>query len=178
MASRLWTPPKVAQELAESTAEHQAAVLSMFDFNYGSFDKWNRELKKIDPLLRLGKAKDKASAVGVIPGFYHLLRIPESDRERLWTMPLHDGNYGFVEPSNAMLDALRRTDMQNPRVMRDFKKAQEDAEALEEKLKEEAHHRRVDQMYESWKAYSQVRIPFHNDAKWSQNVAGLKGVKR
>jgi hypothetical protein len=173
--SKLWTPPTVSRELRESTAEHNVATLGMFDFNYGVFDKWNKELKKIDPLLRLGKAKDGAFALGVIPGYYHILRIPESNRDPLWVVPLHDGNLGFVEPTSAMLDMLRASDMQNPRVMREHKRVQEELAAKEEKQRQEDSDRRKDMAYELWKANTQVRIPFHNDARWSQTVKGQRG---
>jgi len=172
----LWVPPKVARDLREETAEHNATTLNMFDLFGPFYDKWNRELKKLDPLLRLGKAKEKAHAVGVIPGYYHLIRI--NPGAPLWTMPLHDSQGRFVEPTSRMLDQLRERDMQNMRVIRDRQKAIEEKAKQEEKDKANRIERLVDEGTERWKAYSQVRIPFNNDAKWSQNVAGRRGVKQ
>lgn len=176
--SQLWTPPKVRRELQETTAEHNSAVLSMFELQYGILDKWNRELKKIDPLLRLGRAKEKAHAPGVEPGFYHLIRI--NPGAPIWVQPLHDGQGNFVEPTSRMLDLLRASDLQNTAAVR-AREAEDAAQVRAvEKAKEDGHEERVDTMMEHWRASSQVRIPFRGLERtgWSQAVAGRRGVKR
>ncbi len=167
----MWLPPKVSRELQEETRASNAATLSMFNFDAPGMKQWNRELQKIDPALRLGRAKEQAQAMGVYPNYYHLVRMGQ----HLWVMPLHDGRGGFVEPTSAMLDMLRGSDMQNPQVMRAHKKLQENLAKEEEFQRERDHERRSYELLERWKAVSQVRIPFNTDIRWSQNVAGRKG---
>jgi len=181
----LWVPPKVHRELREETLAFNAATLGMFYFDGSVCDDWNPELKKLDPLLRLGKARDHAHAVGVIPGFYHLVRLPSDRGGPLWTQPLYDtayhaqtGNYKYVEPSGEMLRILRERDMQNMQVIRARNRAIEEKAAQEEKAKANRLERLADEGYERWKAYTQVRIPFNTDSRWSQNVAGKRGVRR
>ncbi len=172
MGSSMWLPPAVSHELREKTREHNAAALHMFDLNYGIMDKWNRELRKIDPLLRLGKAKEKADAVGVVPGYYHLIRI--NPGAPIWTVPLHDGTGGFVEPSSAMLDMLRASDLQNAAVQRD-KKAQEEREAESQRRAEDLRHeQRVDHMMDGVKAIVRPGVTM-SDVKWSNRAGGKRG---
>lgn len=168
----LWVPPKVSRELRENTLEHNAATLSMFELNYGIMDKWNRELKKIDPLLRLGKAKEKADAVGVVPGYYHLIR-PDPHGGPLWTVPLHV-NGQFVEPNNAMLDMLRRSDMQNVAVQRDKAEAKRKAEEAKERDDQLRHEQRVDHMMDGVKAIVRPGVSY-SDVRWSNKAGGKRG---
>jgi hypothetical protein len=177
----LWVPPAVARDLREETLAHNAATLGMFDFEGPVFDEWNPELKKLDPFLKLGKAKPKAFAVGVIPGFFHLIRI--NPGAPLWTQPLYDqayhaetGDYKYIEPTSQMLQLLRERDMQNMQVTRARLRAIEEKKQQEEKAKANRLERIADEGWERWKAYTQVRIPFHNDQRWSQNVNGRRGV--
>jgi hypothetical protein len=171
----LWVPPKVARDLREETLEHNASTLNMFDMFGPHYDKWNRELKKLDPFLRLGKAKEKASAVGVVPGYYHLIRI--NPGAPLWTMPLHDSQGRFVEPTSRMLDQLRENDMQNMRVVRDRRKAIEDKERAGEKAKQDRRDYLNEKAEEHYAARFKTRVSMNRDTPWSQNVAGRKGVK-
>src|SRR6266540_4567367 len=129
----LWVPPKVHRELREETAAHNAATLGMFDFHGPVFDEWNDDLKKLDPYLRLGKAKEHADAIGVIPGFFHLVRI--NPNAPLWTMPLHDEQMRFIEPSSRMLQVLRERDMQNMQVTRARLQSIEEKGKQEEKAR-------------------------------------------
>ena len=167
----MWVPPRVAQELREQTQAHNTAVQGMFDFDIAA--EWNQELRKIDPLLRIAKAKERAHAPGVVPGYYHLVRI--NPGAPLWVQPLHDQNGQYVEPSSAMLNWLRGADLQNPVAVRDRQKLDKAAEKAAERTAALEHEQRVDTMMDRWKAASQVRIPFNTDSRWSQNVAGLRG---
>jgi hypothetical protein len=176
MASSLWVPPQVDRQLAENTRQHNLATLAMFELNYGIAGKWNKEkspLRKLDPFLRVGRAKEKADGLGVIPGFYHLLRINPS--APIWVMPLHDGNGGFVEPSDAMLDMLRRADMQNEQVMRDEDKRQEREAKSVERAEALAKEQRVDHMMDNWRALDRPKVLFSDDVKWSNKPAGKRG---
>jgi hypothetical protein len=170
----LWVPPKVARELREETLEYNVSTLDMFDLFGPFYDKWNRELKKLDPMLRLGKAKEKAFAVGVIPGYYHLIRI--NPGAPLWTMPLHDSQGRFVEPTSRMLDQLRERDMQNMRVVRDRQKQIAVKEKADEKAKQDRREYLEEKAEEHYAARFKTRVSFNPNMKWSQNVAGRRGV--
>jgi hypothetical protein len=173
----LWLPPKVSHELQQRTKENNAVTLSMFDLQYGIVGKWNKEnspLRKLDPMLRIGKAKEKAEAIGVVPGYYHLIRI--NPNAPTWAVPLHDGNGGFIEPTEALIEMLRRQDLQNPRVQRDKEKAKADAEAAADRDDQNRHEGRVDNMMSNWRAIARPSI-LVSDVKWSNRAAGKRGRK-
>lgn len=167
----LWVPPSVTRKLREETAEYNEATLAMFELQYGILDKWNRELKKFDPLMRLGKAHDNAEGVGVIPGYYHLIRI--NPGQPIWAIPIHD-NGKFAEPTNAMLDMLRNSDMQNPQVLRDKERmAKQEAESKKrEKLRK--REEREDAMMEAWSSIYQPKVAF-GEKGWTNSTAGKRG---
>lgn len=171
--SNLWVPPKVAQHLVEERQAHNAATLQMFDFDVAT--EWNQELRKMDPLLRLGKAKERANAPGVMPGYFHLIRM--NPGAPIWVQPLHDGTGGYVEPTSMMLDWLRRADLQNPQARRERHRLDAAAEKAAQRTASLEHEQRVDHMMDHWRANTQVRIPFKSDTRWSQNVAGKRGRK-
>ncbi len=170
----LWVPPRVSHELREETLKANEATLSMFQLQYGILDKWNRELKKFDPLMRLGKAHDNAEGVGVMPGYYHLIRI--NPGQPIWCTPIHD-NGKFAEPTNAMLDMLRRTDMQNPQVLRDKTEMAKKEAASKRAEKLDRRERRKDSMMEHWKSIYQPKVGF-GDKGWTNSVAGKRGRKQ
>lgn len=173
--SHLWVPPRVSRELEEGRKQHEADLAAMFVFDGHILSKWNKELRKIDPLLRLGRARDKAHAPGVVPGFYHLVRFNPGAPP--WVQALHN-NGQFVEPSSRMLEMLKASDLQNARAVYDRKRADEEAARAEEKAKQVDHEERVDDAVELVKANTQVRISMNKDTPWSQNVAGRRGVKK
>ena len=169
----LWVPPNVSREIREETAKANEATLSMFQLQYGILDKWNRELKKFDPLMRLGKAHDNAEGIGVIPGYYHLIRI--NPGQPIWCLPIHD-NGKYAEPTNAMLDMLRNSDMQNPQVLRDKERMAKAEAKAKARAKETKREEREGSMMEHWRSIYQPQIAFSDD-KWTNSTSGKRGRK-
>ena len=164
-------PPNVTRELRDETAQYNEATLAMFQLQYGILDKWNRELKKFDPLMRLGKAHDNAEGVGVMPGFYHLIRI--NPGQPIWCIPIHD-NGKFAEPTNAMFDMLRNSDMQNSQVLRDKERMAHEEAASKRREKLRKREEREDSMMEHWKAIYQPKVGF-GDKGWTISTDGKRG---
>jgi hypothetical protein len=173
--SQLWVPPKVAQSLKDSTQEHNADIRAMMSFQDPVCAQWSAELQKIDPYLRLARAKENASAPGVIPGFYHFVRL--NPGAPVTVMPLHvDGE--FAEPTSRMLDTLRQSDLQSTRVRVDRELAERREEEAKERQKARDAEDRQAEMYDRFKAVTQTSVSMNRDQPWSQNVDGRKGVKK
>lgn len=173
--SALWTPrartarPKPSRELREGTREWEAQVLAVMHQEGGILDYWNRELEKIDRNLRLMQAQEGAHVAGVIPGFYHLVRLREGDTF-LMVMPLRNPvNGGFLEPSDAMLRGLRACDLQNHRAVADRRKADEAAERAKERASARQDEELRDEAVERWDAATRTQISMNRDTPWSQN---------
>lgn len=172
--SRLWTPPtrehrpKVSREHREGSAAHREQVLSMVHETTIT-PHWDRELQKIDRLLILRKAKEHAETPGVQPGFYHLIRLNEQGP--LWIQVLEfQGRY--VEPSSAMLEALRMCDLQNDAVVRARFAADELAAKRKERAQGNEREERLDEAAERVAAMTRTQILTSPDVAWAQNSAG------
>ncbi|HZA18977.1 MAG TPA: hypothetical protein VE645_19205 [Pseudonocardiaceae bacterium] len=148
---------------------HRVLVLSMMYENTVT-RHWDPELQKIDPLLRLRRAKEHAAAPGVTPDFYHLLRL---NREGpIWVLPLTWPDGSFAEPTSQMLEGLRACDLQNDRVVRDRVAADELAAKRAERAKENNREDLADEGDERWAAYSRTQVLTSPDVAWAQNSAG------
>lgn len=165
--SRLWTPPDVTQELRDLTAVHNRVLLEVMDFDTPGYGPVRRELESYDPLLRLGRAKERAHLPGVRPGFWHLIRLVESGP--YYCEPLTDVDGGFAEPSLGMFDALRKSDLQNPQVVA-ARKA-EDERIAAEKAAEQARDDddRRGELLERVKAVTDTQVSMNTDTPWTQN---------
>lgn len=157
----------------------EAQVLEVLHWEGGILDHWNRELKQIDPWLRLAQAPLMAIVAGVLPGFYHLVRLrdPASSMMMMLT-PLQGPGGVFVEPSDAMLQGLRAADLQNPRAVADRVKRDRDAAELRRIEEARDDMDRRDQIREGINAITRTQVLMSPDVPWSQNVAGQKRPTR
>lgn len=170
--AELWIPPDVSRELRDATARHNRELLDMFQLNGSVQSRWNEELGKLDPLLKLAKARDGAVDPQVRPGFWHLLRLNEG--APFWVQPLMSPTGGFVEPTSAMLELLRQADLQNSRAVR-ARRAQDEREAASRaRAKDRDTEDRVGEMVERWDAVSRTQVSMNPDVPWTQNAAGAK----
>lgn len=173
----LWTPssarfvaPKVSRQQREGTRAWEAQVLAAMHQVGGVLDHWNRELKQIDPNLRLMQAGERVSVAGVIAGYYHLVRLREPGRdEMLMVVPLRGPNGEFVELTGDMLEALRLCDLQNDQAL----EAQRTAIASQERSAaradaNEEEERRAEGI-ERWKAASRTQVLMTPEIPWTQN---------
>jgi hypothetical protein len=74
----LLLPPKVQREIQktkwrEQRAERHAAIMRMLDFDDPVARQWTTVLTKLDPSLRLARARPQAyePGINIRPGFYH-----------------------------------------------------------------------------------------------------------
>lgn len=177
MQQTLWTPstarraaPKVAQPTIDRTRAWEQNVLGQMHATGGVMDHWNPELQKIDRNLFLMQASEHADVAGVIPGFYHLIRLRDSaENTFMMVQPLRGPNDEFVEPSSAMLDALRACDLQNDRVLADIRKQNARTTASAERAKANDDEDRLAEGMERFKAVTRTQVLMSPDVPWSQN---------
>lgn len=177
----LWTPPsarsyrapRVTREHYQNMLAWEAEVLAALHWEGGILDHWNRELKDIDPLLRLTQAGLTVSVMGVLPGFYHLVRLRDpSNATMMMLTPLQGPGGVFVEPSDAMLRGLRAADLQNRRAVDD--RLRRDQETARAKASEEARDDddRRSEISQRLDAIMRTQVSMNTDVPWSQNHAG------
>src|SRR5258706_6870468 len=114
MAPHLFVPPSVARELLDERQQFSAAV-ERGTYSDPICEQWDRELKRLDPLLRMRRAYD-AYVIGtpLLPGHYHLIRdnpgAPPS------VTPVRGPGGEFVYPPGNLLDRLKTMDLWDARV--------------------------------------------------------------
>ncbi len=174
--SALWVPdhvartPKPRREHVETTREWEQMVLSQMHATGGVLDHWNAELKQIDRNLRLMQATDRAHAPGVKPGYYHLVRLRDSvEGTFMWVNPIAGPNGEFIEPTQAMLEGLRMSDLQNASAVYARRRADEQAaaSAANDERREDAD--RLQEGIERLKAATRTQILTSRDVAYSQN---------
>ncbi len=144
-------------------------MLSQMQDTGGIMDHWNPELEKIDRNLRLMHASEHADVAGVIPGFYHLIRLRDpAENTFMMVQPLRGPDDEFVEPSSAMLDGLRACDLQNDRVLADIRKQNARATASKERAQAAEDVSRLEEGMERYKAVSRTHVLMSPDVPWTQ----------
>ena len=164
----------VSRELQERTNEHKAQVWAEA-VRDATLDYWDAELKKIDEDLFMIKAADDATAAGLKPGYYHVIRRIAGGPPAI--LPIVGDEGEFVEPTSRLFDVLREGDLQNPRAMEARRRRDEEAARRRARDKQRGHEERVSEMMDRWRAANQTSVSMSRDTPWSQNVAGRKGAK-
>jgi hypothetical protein len=173
---KLFIPPKVAKELIEERRQF-AADLEKVTYSDHVCEKWNRELRRLDPRLRMRRAFDKpVLGFPLEPGLYHLILDPGNAPPSVTPVRGPDG--GFCEPPGGLLEQLKSMDMQNPDVLRMRARIQVLEEQRVERHKEELREERIDETLERLKAVQETRVSMNRDQPWSQNVSGKRGAKK
>ena len=137
----LWVPPSVTQELQDHTASYNAQIMQMLETAGPVQTEWNRVLRDKFPdwPMFMVRATENAHAPGLVPGFYHLMVVPQGAPVTFLPISLPDGS--FCEPSHQTLMWLESADLQNPMVIREREEAMirhlEDQEKEKEKLVDE-----------------------------------------
>lgn len=174
--SALWVPdhvarsPKPSREHVETTRKWEQMVLSQMHATGGILDHWNKELKDIDRNLRLMQATPGAHAPGVKPGFYHLVRLRDNaEGTFMWVNPIAGPNGEFIEPSQAMLDGLRMSDLQNAAAVYARRRADEQAARSRVNDEQREDEDRLQEGIERLKAATRTQILTSTDVPWSQN---------
>jgi hypothetical protein len=184
--STLWLPrnvhdraPKVGREHIQGTREWEALVLSMMHQAGGILNVWNDALRDIDRNLRLMQATEGAHAPGVLPGFYHLVRLRDpAEGTFMWVQPLAGPDGEFVTPTDQMLQDLRARDLQNPAAVADRRRADMIAASSKARSRANEDEDRVHYAVDLFKARTRTQVSMNRQTPWAQNHAGTRRPTR
>lgn len=160
----LWVPPRVSRELSDVTEQHKAEVMASA-IRDASIEYFNRELKRVDEHLELIKAKDDATAAGLKPGYWHILRHNPGAPPSLLPLVGDDGE--FVEPSSRVFDLLREGDLQNDQVIRAMRERDERAAKQRARDKQRDAEDRIGHMVEHAKAVTRAHVSMTDARPWT-----------
>jgi len=154
----------VSRELEDLTEQHRAEVFASA-IRDARIEHFNRELKQVDEHLELIKARDDATAAGLMPGFWHILRHNPGAPPSLLPLTGDDGE--FVEPSDRIFTLLREGDLQNDQVIR--ARRERDERAAKQRARDKARDAedRVGLMTEHIKAVSRAHVSMTTARPWT-----------
>lgn len=178
--SDLLLPASVRREIlkdrwAEQRREWRAKLEALFDFQDPVCLEWNPDLKELDPLLRLGRARPLAYEPGwtVQPGFYHWVRDNETAAPTV--TPITGPDESFREPDSGVLEDLRRSDLRNPRVFA-MLLAQRQVREEQQRLRvERDREERQQEMLDRYLAGNRAFVSTSTGSSWSQSARGRRG---
>lgn len=174
----LFLPPSVAKELL---AERQRNVTDVMLSTYRDHicETWDRELQKMDPLLIMRRAHNRpalaAVARGLHPGLYHIIR--QNPDAPLSLFPVQGPDGEFAEPSEDVLERLRRMDAHSDRAEKLRVQLQRQARVHEQRAKELAHEERVDRVHDELQAMTRTQVSMNPDVPWAQNASGFRRTR-
>lgn len=172
----LFVPPAVAHALLEERRVY-AADLARACHTDHVCDRWNRELRRLDPLLRMVRAPEmEVVGTPLVPGCYHLIRDNPDAPQSVTPITGPDG--GFREPPGSLLEQLQSMDLQNPSVRRMRARVQQKLDEQQDRRREEIRGERQRDLLERWRAVSRTQVSTNTDTPWSQNVNGRRGAAR
>lgn len=176
--SSLVLPSRVEKEIlrdkwVQARAEHKAQVMAQLDFDDPVCKEWRRELKKLDPLLSMGRGKAGADLFPVREGFFHIVRFNETAPVSVMPPITQRDGVSFAYPDSGELEALKRADLQDPRVVREQLEARAGAEEVRRVEAEEHKLLLGQEARERWRAASETSVSMAG--RWSQNASGKRG---
>lgn len=171
----LWVPPTVSRDLQAQTDAYrmELAEATLSDRVCAEF---TAELRRIDPYLELIRASPNATALGLVPGAFHVMRNNPGAPPSL--MPILDEHGNPRIPDSGVFEELRRNDMWSERSMKEQRRVAAAAERAKKAREQREHEDRVEEMVERIKAGRDVRVSMSDAAPWTQNVDGRRAVKR
>lgn len=119
-------------------------------------EAYNRRLRAIDPRLELIRAKDSATAPGLIPGFWHIKR--ENPGAPNSYIPITDEHGNFAEPGERHIEYLKSRDLWDQRVLREHERAQAARERAATRDRELAREARRDEFARNIKALASPSV--------------------
>lgn len=181
--SDLLLPGRVARELQrerwqEERRRSRALIEELFEFNDRVCREWSKHLRKLDPYLRLGRARPNAHTdrFAVRPGFYHWIRDNPTTEPTVAAITTADD--GWCEPDSGLLRDLGRADLQNPRAVAWALERRERRERAVQAERDREKTARLEELAERWQAATRAQVSMNRDTPWSQNAAGKRGAKR
>lgn len=167
----LFLPPGVSRELQAHTDDYRAEVMTLAQ-RTAVCDRFNPELKAIDPLLTMYWFDENASAIGVMPARYNLVRDNEGAPPTI--IPICGPNREFMEPNSGLFEWLRKGDMWEGRNRREREQAAERARVAAERARERERESLLEEARDRWNANFRTSVSLDRDARWSQNAAGAR----
>lgn len=179
-ATGLYVPSHIDRYDLDATERHNAEVDQMIQRFEGTMRYWTEVIQREldDPRLEVIFAPPYASAeTGLEPGRYHVMRRNEPPTPPT-LIPLEGTRGEFVEPGQWVVDLLRRSDLQNPRVMADHREAKRRLEMEKRNEQQRETEERREHLRDAYKSRFETSISFNRDNPWTQNVAGKRGGAR
>lgn len=173
---RLFVPPKVARELAEETRRFNAAIDTVCSTDR-ICDEWTRELRRLDPLLRMVRAPEQpVLGLPLHAGCYHVVRDNPGAPTSVVT-PVLNEHGGFMEPPGRLLDQLKGMDLQDTRVERMRERIARTEAERAQRAKELAREERQEELRDRVNAAMRTSVSMNPDAPWTQNAKGRRGKR-
>lgn len=152
----MWVPPRVSAEQASERAAYQAELAEQAARIHSRLDHFNKALKRLDEYLELVWALENATALGLVPGRFHVLRHNPGAPPDLFPVQTPDG--GFKEPDSTLFDDLAKSDLWSNRSLKAKQKRELEAQRAKERAREREQQERLDELAERWGAANRVQV--------------------
>lgn len=178
--SRLHLPARVERELqkekwVDQRREHRSQLFAMLNFDDPVCRRWTPELRKLDEHMSMARGRERAGGL-VKPGYYYFVRDAET-ATTLIPVTAADGE-SWAEPDSRTLEALKASDLQDPRVFAKVLAAQvlEEQQAERDKLRE--REARQGELMERVAAATRAQVSMSDHVPWAQNAAGYNRIRK
>ena len=128
---------------------------------------WARTSPEAGDSTRHRPQPPNASAAGLTPGRYHLMRHNPGAPPSL--MVIEDEQGRFMEPGSRLLDEVRSRDLWSDGAVEARRQARLEAERRAVAAKERENEERRADLQERWDAVSRAQVSMNLDAAWTQN---------
>jgi hypothetical protein len=160
MPSQLYLPESARPAIERDRAEVAAQFYSL----KSELAEWNAELQRIDPRLRMVKAKENTPADSPLKaGYYHIVMDVPGHPSTI--LPLEYDNGEYREPGSWVYPFMEEQDMWNDRARRASRKRGERVREAQERRKEQEQQRYAEQFNERWRAANSTQISVSRDVR-------------
>lgn len=171
----VFLPPKVARELIEERQKYVSDLDAACYVDQVCKD-WTRELRRLDPLLRMVRAHEyPVIGTPLLPGHYHMIRDNQGAPPSV--TPVRGPN-GEIDPPGSLLERLKSMDLQDARAVADREREQREVQAAHDRDVERHASARDGELVERVLAATRTQVSMNPDVPWHQNAAGKRGAKR
>lgn len=169
MSGRFWVPPTVSREHRQVTAQHDADVLLRAK---AALPQFNYDLKQIDEHLELVYV-DSLTDVGATPlraGYYHVLR--RNPGAPVTVQVVEGPNGEFMEPTSALFEQLRFSDLWNGENMARLRSRHERAAQAADRLKAREREDRAEEVADRFNALERPSVSMDRSRPWTATGNG------
>ena len=172
----LWLPPGVTQEMHQNTQRFNAGLLERLQ-GQPKLDRFDYELRRIDPYLSLFQApEDPAAGRGlpIRPGFWHLLRQNPGAPWSVMTIEGPEGEYvDALQCPSAVFDQLRKQDLWREGSLRERQAREDKARESEQRIKDEQVEEITQEVLERYAAGNRAFVGWTGNG-WTQSARARK----